>query len=124
MDTEWTWAHYSDDNPFSAPLSTGEDYPTEEQARQALARYIAALGSPHLVDVELAPPRRRPRRPCGSRGAAMSRVGDWRGRARGSALPGRSDGARSAATSHHCPPTPLPCGDCNRSGTFLIRNSL
>ncbi|MFF3781380.1 hypothetical protein [Streptomyces sp. NPDC001933] len=47
MDTEWTWAHYSDENPFSAPLSTGEDYPTEAEARQALARYIAALGSPH-----------------------------------------------------------------------------
>lgn len=50
VDTEWTWAHYSDDSPFSAPLSTGEDYPTEAEARQALARYIAALGSPHTEE--------------------------------------------------------------------------
>ncbi|MER5495897.1 MULTISPECIES: hypothetical protein [unclassified Streptomyces] len=50
MDTEWTWAHYSDDNPSSAPLSTGEDYPTEAAARQALAHHIAALGSPHTEE--------------------------------------------------------------------------
>ncbi|MET9662292.1 hypothetical protein [Streptomyces sp. NPDC006510] len=50
MDTEWTWAHYSDENPFSAPLSTGVDYPTEAEAGQALARCIAALGSPHTEE--------------------------------------------------------------------------
>ncbi|GAB3936001.1 hypothetical protein GCM10029976_047150 [Kribbella albertanoniae] len=47
MDTQWSWAHYSYDNPFSSPLGTGEVYATEAEARVELARYIVALGSPH-----------------------------------------------------------------------------
>ncbi|MER7698769.1 hypothetical protein [Streptomyces sp. NPDC096095] len=47
MDTAWTWAHYSEDSPFHSPVGTGDDHPAEAKARQALAGYIAALGSPH-----------------------------------------------------------------------------
>ncbi|RII18408.1 hypothetical protein DSC45_10855 [Streptomyces sp. YIM 130001] len=43
MNTAWTWAHYSHENPDSEPLCTGETYLSETAARQALARYLAAL---------------------------------------------------------------------------------
>ncbi|MGW4233433.1 hypothetical protein ACWEF9_29930 [Streptomyces sp. NPDC004980] len=46
MDTEWAWLHHSDENPTSSLLCTGENYPTQAEARQTPARYIPGLGSP------------------------------------------------------------------------------